>query len=162
MALVNFLVVVSFLATSASGVAHIAGSGDSVECDFTGIDLDTSISKMLAKLPAYDDSRSEYYKTTFAGIELLGIELVNKGDVTISVPWKSCAGREGTIDLNAYITRFTTQLRVHGHRLCDVSFSHEGPLYPLSAEKIKLLAHRTLWIDEFFYHANMAIDKAVA
>ncbi|KAL1418058.1 hypothetical protein MTO96_026335 [Rhipicephalus appendiculatus] len=209
MTLVNFLVATTFLAVSVFGFAYNTDTGDSVSCDFTGLDLDTSISRFLAKIPVNEDRLGPSDKGTFAGIEFLGInvtgmnklsrygpvipycingtrmvqvELVNKGDVTISFPWKSCAGLRGTIDFKAYITRFTTQLRVKEHGLGDVRFSHEGPLYPVSTENINLrvrgagtfamlasdylslifpAALRALWNDQFFYFANIAIDKAV-
>ncbi|KAH7932077.1 hypothetical protein HPB52_024889 [Rhipicephalus sanguineus] len=183
---------------------------NSIDCDFTGIDVDAAISRMLARIPAYEDRMSESYKSTFAGIGFLGvnmtgmnkltrygpaipycingsrmvqIDLVNDGDVTISVPWKSCWGSSGTIDLKADFSRFTTQLRVKENGLSEVIFSHEGPMYPVSAEEITLRVSgagmdtmiathylslvfpgvlRELWNDQFFYYANISIDKATA
>uniref|UniRef100_L7M9V9 Putative metastriate one of each protein family n=1 Tax=Rhipicephalus pulchellus TaxID=72859 RepID=L7M9V9_RHIPC len=209
MVVAKFLAAVTWLVVSVSGFSYETGSLHSINCDFTGIDVDAAISRMLARIPAYEEKMSDTYKHTVAGIAFLGInmtgmnklirygpaipycingtrmvqiDLVNDGDVTISVPWKAC-GSTGTLDLRADFSRFTTQLRVKGNGLGEVSFSNEGPLYPVSTEEIKLRVTgagmymtiaaeylslvmpaflRELWNDQFFYYANISIDKATA
>uniref|UniRef100_A0A131YC55 Metastriate one of each protein family n=1 Tax=Rhipicephalus appendiculatus TaxID=34631 RepID=A0A131YC55_RHIAP len=207
---VKFLVAIAGLVVSVSGFTYNTDSLNSIDCDFTGIDVDAALSRMLAKIPAYSERVSQAYKTTLAGIEFLGVnmtgmnkliqygpairycvngtrmvqvDLVNDGDVKISVPWKSCEGSTGTIDLSADFSRFTTQLRVKENGLGKVSFSNKGPMYPVSSEEIKLRITgagmhvmmaanylslilpgflRELWNDQFFYYANISIDKATA
>lgn len=204
---IKLLVAVTCLAVSVAGFAYKTGSMD---CDFTGIDVDTAISRMLAKIPKYEDRMSESYETTVAGIHFLGVNMtgmnrlsrygpaipycingtrmvqvdfVNDGDVVVSVPWKACDGSKGTISLTADLARFTTQLRVTTSGLDDVSFSHEGPVIPVTSENIMLkltgvgsgprmvteflsmvfpAVVRSIWNDLFFYYVNISMRKAVA
>ncbi|KAL1418060.1 hypothetical protein MTO96_026336 [Rhipicephalus appendiculatus] len=206
---VKFLVAIAGLVVSVSGFTYNTDSLNSIDCDFTGIDVDAALSRMLAKIPAYSERVSQAYKTTLAGIEFLGVnmtgmnkliqygpairycvngtrmvqvDLVNDGDVKISVPWKSCEGSTGTIDLSADFSRFTTQLRVKENGLGKVSFSNKGPMYPVSSEEIKLRITgagmhvmmaanylslifpgflREMWNDQFFYYAYMSIVDAI-
>uniref|UniRef100_A0A131YEH9 Metastriate one of each protein family n=1 Tax=Rhipicephalus appendiculatus TaxID=34631 RepID=A0A131YEH9_RHIAP len=210
MVVAKFLVAVAGLVVSVSGFAYNTDSTNSIDCDFTGMDLDAAISRMLAKIPAYEEKVGDTYRHTLAGIAFIGInmtgmnkliqygpairycvngtrmvqiDLVNDGDVKISVPWKSCEGSTGTIYLTADFSRFTTQLRVKENGFGEVSFSNEGPVYPVSTEEIKLRITgagmhvmmaanylslilpgflRELWNDQFFYYANISIDKATA
>ncbi|KAL1418059.1 hypothetical protein MTO96_026336 [Rhipicephalus appendiculatus] len=168
MVVAKFLVAVAGLVVSVSGFAYNTDSTNSIDCDFTGMDLDAAISRMLAKIPAYEEKVGDTYRHTLAGIAFVGInmtgmnklirygpairycvngtrmvqiDLVNDGDVKISVPWKSCEGSTGTIYLTADFSRFTTQLRVKENGFGEVSFSNEGPVYPVSTEEIKLRNH---------------------
>uniref|UniRef100_A0A131Z224 Metastriate one of each protein family n=1 Tax=Rhipicephalus appendiculatus TaxID=34631 RepID=A0A131Z224_RHIAP len=209
MVVAKFLVAVAGLVMSVSGFAHNTDSTNSIDCDFTGMDLDSAISRMLAKIPAYEEKVGDTYRHTLAGIAFIGInmtgmnkliqygpairycvngtrmvqvDLVNDGDVKISVPWKSCEGSTGTIYLTADFSRFTTQLRVKENGFGEVSFSNEGPVYPVSTEEIKLRITgagmhvmmaanylslifpgflREMWNDQFFYYAYMSIVDAI-
>ncbi|XP_049526758.1 uncharacterized protein LOC125946791 [Dermacentor silvarum] len=207
MTVTTFLVAITCLAVSVAGFAY---ETESVDCDFTGIDVDAAISRMLSKIPKYEERISETYRMSFAGIKFFGVnttgmnklslygpaipycingtrmiqvDLVNDGDVVVSWPWKTCEGREGTIDLKADVSRFTTQLRVTATGFNDVSFSHDGPVLPVTAENIVLKINgaglaptvvteylsmvfpavlRAIWNYQFFYFADISLDKAVA
>ncbi|KAH6927128.1 hypothetical protein HPB50_027087 [Hyalomma asiaticum] len=210
MAVVKYLAALACLAISVSGFAYKTDSLNSLDCDFTGIDMDAAISRMTARLPQYEFKGNKPYRSEFAGIKFLGVnvtgvdrlrrygpiipycingtrmvqvDLVNDADVMFTVPWEFCDGTKGTINLMADFSRFTTQLRIRGNGPDEVSLSHEGPMYPVTTEAIKvrvtgagqfaMMASNTLsmlfpamlrelWNEQFFYYVNVEIDRAAA
>lgn len=106
-------------------------------CDFRGIDVDTAVSRFLAKMPKDAKIGRKPFHTIFPGFEVGGlqiqglqllrqfgpaipycvngsrqlqVDLINKGRIFLSVPWRTCSGNEGSIMLSAGVSRFTVQL----------------------------------------------------
>lgn len=106
-------------------------------CDFTGIDVEAAKSRFLAKMPKETKTIQPGFRKVFPGFEVGGIEvrgwqhlrqfgpatpyclngsrllqmdLVNDGRLSLSVPWRTCSGKEGSFTLSAAVCRFTVQL----------------------------------------------------
>uniref|UniRef100_G3MRR3 Secreted protein n=1 Tax=Amblyomma maculatum TaxID=34609 RepID=G3MRR3_AMBMU len=134
-------------------------------CDFTGLDLDRAVDKLLSKLPEYHIPYVHEYHRAFAGVEtgplnltglnkvhrygpllpycindtrMLQLDLVSERDTFLSLPWRACTGHEGALLIKADVSRFTILLRVENQGLGDnVKLAYEGPILPLSTENTK-------------------------
>uniref|UniRef100_A0A023GAU8 Putative secreted protein n=1 Tax=Amblyomma triste TaxID=251400 RepID=A0A023GAU8_AMBTT len=161
MALRKGLLIVTCMAVSVAGIQFNPDSS----CDFTGIDVDDAIARMLAKLPGHQ-LRIGGFKGTFAGIEFLHlnmsglnklrrfgaavpycingtrmirVELVCDDDAALTVPWKFCTGTEGSIEMRPKLVRFTTLFSVNVPDITqDVKLAYEGPTIPVTTENLKL------------------------
>uniref|UniRef100_A0A023FZ19 Putative secreted protein n=1 Tax=Amblyomma parvum TaxID=251391 RepID=A0A023FZ19_AMBPA len=201
---------IAALAYLAMAVAGLQYQTESI-CDFSVIDLDGPINRMLTKLPEYDLSRSHHYKGDFAGVEFLGLNItgLNKlqrygalvpfcvngirkiqvdfaqpGVIALTVPWKTCKGREGILQLKPVLSRFTTVFRVETTELGQaVKLVHEGPVLPVATEQLKATAHgagfvvaiameyfsfafpallQEIWNKEFFTMFETSVEKVLA
>uniref|UniRef100_G3MNV9 Secreted protein n=1 Tax=Amblyomma maculatum TaxID=34609 RepID=G3MNV9_AMBMU len=121
-------------------VAVAASPFGEKECDFSGIDLDEEVDKLLEKFPKSQlDSKKRGYRPLFEGLEIgdvtvtgmnemkrygpvipyctkdkafVQVDIINLGDVEYTIPWRSCSGQEGKALLSAEFSRFTAQLLV--------------------------------------------------
>lgn len=136
------------------------------ECDFTGIDVESAITELIAKFPESDFIGPEKYYPVFAGLEISGfnasgfhklqkfgpvipycsngtrmlqVDFINTGDVVIRTPWRHCSGHQGTLGVSSELSRFTVQLRVGlGEDNKDVKLSYEGPIVPVISENVRI------------------------
>uniref|UniRef100_A0A023GAU2 Putative secreted protein n=1 Tax=Amblyomma triste TaxID=251400 RepID=A0A023GAU2_AMBTT len=180
-------------------------------CDFSGIDLDGPISRMLTSLPEYMMRDSPEFRAEFAGIEFFGlkisglnkvrrygavipfcingtrmiqVEFAQDGDVSLSVPWKTCTGAEGELQLRASVSRFTTLFRIEAPSLGqEVTLELAERTLPVSTEELMLRVRgggmfpaivsrylsmafpavlRAMWYEQFFYNFDRSIRQALA
>lgn len=142
--------------------AHISPAS---ECDFTGIDVESAITELIAKFPEFDFIGPEKYYPVFAGLEISGfnasgfhklqkfgpvipycsngtrmlqVDFINTGDVVITTPWRHCSGHQGTLLVRSELSRSTVQLRVGLGEDKDVKLSYEGPIVPVISENIRI------------------------
>uniref|UniRef100_A0A023GE37 Putative secreted protein n=1 Tax=Amblyomma triste TaxID=251400 RepID=A0A023GE37_AMBTT len=195
------------LAISAAGFEYRTESS----CDFSGIDLDGPINRMLSKLPAYELSQSPLYKGEFAGVDFLGlnftglnklqrygaiapfcvdgirkvqVDFAQHDDLALIVPWKTCKGRNGILQLKPLVSRITTIFRIEANELGQVTkLVHEGPVVPVATEQLKASVHgggfflsimteylsyafpaflREIWNQEFYPMFEMSVKKVLA
>uniref|UniRef100_A0A023FR14 Putative secreted protein n=1 Tax=Amblyomma cajennense TaxID=34607 RepID=A0A023FR14_AMBCJ len=156
------LVAVSFV-----GMASAFLSTTDSSCDFTHIDLDGAVDKLLAKFPEYHFFGPQSFAPLFAGLEIGGrhvrglngmrrygpllpycvngtrmlqLDLITSSDTELSTPWRHCSGSEGSIKLRQLFTRLTTQFRVNlDESRRNVVLSHEGPTLPVTTEGLVLV-----------------------
>ncbi|XP_077541675.1 uncharacterized protein LOC144153818 [Haemaphysalis longicornis] len=110
-------------------------------CDFTGFDGQAAVSRYLSKVPPEANAGRQGFKTVFPGLEvgglqlhglhnlhqfgpaipycvngtrMLQVDLINKGRLFATVPWKTCSGKEGSIMLLVGVSRSTLQLSLVG------------------------------------------------
>lgn len=135
-------------------------------CDFTGIDVDAAIARLISKLPDHEFIGGEKFYPVFAGFEIRGFnasgfhklqqygpaipycvngsrmvqaDFINKGDVVLTTPWRHCSGQEGTIRLRSEISRFTTQFHIgQSEKDKDIMLFCRGPTIPLTTENIQI------------------------
>ncbi|KAH7941661.1 hypothetical protein HPB49_015863 [Dermacentor silvarum] len=111
-------------------------------CDFSGIDMDYFVPRILALLPSNHSITTSDFTLALPGIEIglqrlsgfnkilpygplvpycvdgrhmMQVDLINNGDVYFSSRWKSCSGHEGEIRLRNSFSRFTVQFHVLTH-----------------------------------------------
>ncbi|XP_077521709.1 uncharacterized protein LOC144132870 [Amblyomma americanum] len=136
-------------------------------CDFTHIDLDGAVDKLLAKLPEHHLVGSQSFSPLFAGLEIGGLnisgldgvhgygpllpycvngtrmlqlDLITSSNTALSTRWRHCSGSEGSIRLRSRITRLTTQFSVTlDESSRDVVLSYEGPAVPVATEGLILV-----------------------
>lgn len=143
--------------------AHISPAS---ECDFTGIDVESAITQLIAKFPESDLIGPEKYYPVFAGLEISGfntsgfhklrkfgpaipycsngtrmvqVDFINTGDVVMRTPWRHCSGHQGTLRVSSELSRFTVQLSVGlGEDNKDVKLSFEGPIIPVISKNVRI------------------------
>lgn len=136
------------------------------DCDFTGIDVESAITELIAKFPESDLIGPEKYYPVFAGLEISGfnasgfhklrkfgpaipycsngtrmvqVDFIDIGDVVISTPWRHCSGHQGTLRVSSELSRFTVQLRVGlGEDNEHVKLSYEGPIIPVMSKNVRM------------------------
>ncbi|XP_037575922.1 uncharacterized protein LOC119458164 isoform X4 [Dermacentor silvarum] len=155
MMVVKPLVAAILMASYAVAIPYDTG------CDFIGVDLDGALDKVLGNLPPYHTPDPRGYRKAFPGLEtgplsvagldkvrrfgaihpycvngtlLMSVDVVaNKGDASLSLPWRACSGQEGTLMVRAGLSRFTLVFRVvTGGSNNNVSLAYEGPLIPVT------------------------------
>uniref|UniRef100_A0A224YA35 Metastriate one of each protein family n=1 Tax=Rhipicephalus zambeziensis TaxID=60191 RepID=A0A224YA35_9ACAR len=142
--LAALLLVASYGAT----IAHNAG------CDFSGIDLEGAVDKVLDHLHHYRYPDQRGFQFAYSGLEtgdvnvigfdqirrfgpihpycvngsrLISVDFVAPDDVILSLPWKACSGQEGTVNLRAGFSRFTVVFGVQAGGLNqDATLTFEG------------------------------------
>lgn len=135
-------------------------------CDFTGIDVQATKSRFLAKMPKETKTMRPGFRTVFPGFEVGGLEvrgwqhlrqfgpaipyclngsrllqmdLVNDGRISLSVPWRTCSGKEGSIVLSAGVSRFTVQLEfVNSYSANEGVILHLSDYAPSATEELSL------------------------
>ncbi|XP_037575928.1 uncharacterized protein LOC119458171 [Dermacentor silvarum] len=146
-----------------SAVAHIfSGSA----CDFTGIDVDGAITRLIAKFPDHDFIGREKFYPVVAGFEMRGfnasgfhklkqygpaipycingtrmvqVDFINTGVVVLTMPWRHCSGQEGTFSLRSELSRFTTQFHIRqSERDKGIKLFYQGPTIPLTTQNIQI------------------------
>uniref|UniRef100_A0A023FQV4 Putative secreted protein n=1 Tax=Amblyomma cajennense TaxID=34607 RepID=A0A023FQV4_AMBCJ len=153
---------VAWMAMSAAAFQYQPGS----PCDFSGLDLDSPINRMIQELPESELRWSPYATGQFLGVEfhhlnisglnklhrygaispfcvngtrMIEVDFVQLGDVAMTVPWETCKGRKGHIQLRSRLSRFTTVFRVEATELGQViKLVHEGPTIPVTTEELRL------------------------
>lgn len=69
------------------------------------------------------------------GSRLLQVDLIHRADVTLSMPWRSCSGMEGSVSLRAELSRFTVQFRLVDSELGNETvLSFVSPVAPVILE----------------------------
>lgn len=203
----RFLIGVICMAASAAAFHY----STEMPCDFTGVDAESAISRMLAKLPKEDLTLPIQPKEAFIGVKLLDLEmsgihllrrygavipfcvngsrmvqvdLANDGDVYFSIPWESCTGKRGSLQLRPMLSRFTTVLRVERAEFGEeVKLAYEGPTLPVTTEELKFSVEgagltarmlteflslafpavlRSLWNVRFAYYFDLSVSQALA
>lgn len=135
-------------------------------CDFSNMDLDRALMRVLTRLPTYVEHGFEGYRTVLPGFEvgrlntsgwnllrqygpaipyclngshMLQVDLVNKDDIVLSEPWRTCSGKEGSFNLRAEVSRFTVQFHVVTTGVGQaVKLSYVGATLPVSTMNIYL------------------------
>nr|XP_054928068.1 uncharacterized protein LOC129380170 [Dermacentor andersoni] len=205
MTVVKALAAVVLMAAYVGGIAY-----DAAGCDFSGIDLEGALDQILGKLPRYHAPDQGGFRRAFAGLEtgtlnvtgldkirrygplhsycvngtrLMSVDVINDGDATLSLPWRACFGREGTLNLRTTLSRFTLVFRVTtGGSYNNEVLVDEGPIVPVfsldphiyingagpevriaSMTLSKLLPAITegMWNDYFFIYFRGALRQAV-
>ncbi|KAH7985528.1 hypothetical protein MRX96_013447 [Rhipicephalus microplus] len=128
-------------------------------CDFSQLDLDGAVDKVIGLLPRYRMPDEKGFRTAFKGFEtgtlnitgletiqrygpiqsycvngtrLISVDLIEQGDAMLTLPWRACSGQEGTINLRTKLSRFTLILRVEAARPSqEVRLAYEGPIIPV-------------------------------
>ncbi|XP_037575919.1 uncharacterized protein LOC119458164 isoform X2 [Dermacentor silvarum] len=131
-------------------------------CDFSGIDLDGALDKVLGNLPRYHAPDRRGFRRAFAGLEtgslnvtgldkirrfgaihpycdngtlLMSVDVIDEGDVVLSLPWRACSGHEGTLNVRTGLSRFTLVFRVvteeSSNNVDNTVLTYEGPLIPV-------------------------------
>ncbi|XP_077524075.1 uncharacterized protein LOC144135210 [Amblyomma americanum] len=203
----NFLIGVVCMAVSAAGFRYSTDKS----CDFTEIDAEGAISRMLAKLPKEPLTLPIRPNEVPIGVKLLDLEmtgihllrrygavipfcvngtrmvqvdLANDGDVYFAIPWSSCTGQRGSLELRPRLSRFTTVLRVERAEMGEeVKLTYEGPTLPVTTEEVKFSVEgagftakvftellslafpgvlRSLWNARFAYYFYVSISQALA
>ncbi|XP_049526769.1 uncharacterized protein LOC125946795 [Dermacentor silvarum] len=153
---------VAFTALSSTVARVFPGS----TCNFTGIDVDGAIARLITKFPDHEFIGPEKFYPVFAGFEIRGInasgfhklqqygpaipycmngsrmvqvDFIKTGDVVLTTPWRHCSGQEGTITLRSEVSRFTTQFHIaQSEREEDIKLFCRGPTIPLTTENIQI------------------------
>lgn len=135
---------------------------DSKGCDFSGIDLDYFLPRILALLPTNHSIMLDDSTLVLPGIEIglqrlsgfdkifrygplvrycvdgrhmVQVDLIQNGDAYMSSRWKSCSGHEGEISLRNSFSRFTVQFHVLTHPTARAfSLDFEGAAVPVSSD----------------------------
>nr|XP_050038093.1 uncharacterized protein LOC126534936 [Dermacentor andersoni] len=134
---------------------------DSKGCDFSGIDVDPFMTRILALLPSNYSIKPADFRPFIPGLEIgslrlsgfdkilrygplvpycvdgrhmVQVDLINNGDVSMISRWKSCSGREGDIRFRNSFSRFTVQFHVLTHPTVRAfSFDFEDAVVPVSS-----------------------------
>ncbi|KAH7941660.1 hypothetical protein HPB49_015862 [Dermacentor silvarum] len=146
-----------------SAVARIfSGSA----CDFTGMDVDGTIARLIAKFPDHEFIGRENFYPVFAGFEIRGfnasgfhklqqygpaipycvngralvqVDFINTGDVVLTMPWRHCSGQEGAFSLRSELSRFTTQFHIGQSDIDkDIKLFYQGPTIPVAIQNIQI------------------------
>ncbi|XP_077521708.1 uncharacterized protein LOC144132869 [Amblyomma americanum] len=204
------MALVTALVTALSVFLPVIATTYNPACDFKGWDLDSAVNKFLSKLPESHVPYVHEFRRAFEGVEtgplnvtglnrlrqlgplvpycagekrLLNVELLNEGDAVLSLPWRLCSGREGTLTISARVSRFTVLFSVaSGGAGQDVKLSYVGPVLSISTENPKIIIHgagkqvevatdalstflsgltHRVWNDYFFIYLRGAIRKAL-
>lgn len=145
-------------------VAQVSAThkNDSKGCDFSGIDMDYFVPRILALLPSNHSITTTDFTLALPGIEIglqrlsgfnkilpygplvpycvdgrhmMQVDLINNGDVYFSSRWKSCSGHEGEIRLRNSFSRFTVQFHVLTHPTARAfSLDFEDAVVPVSSD----------------------------
>ncbi|KAL1418016.1 hypothetical protein MTO96_026297 [Rhipicephalus appendiculatus] len=66
------------------------------------------------------------------GTRLISVDLIDRDDVKLALPWRACSGQEGTLNLRADLSRFTLVFRVEAAGFNqDTILAYEGPIVPV-------------------------------
>uniref|UniRef100_A0A6M2E4X0 Putative conserved secreted protein n=1 Tax=Amblyomma tuberculatum TaxID=48802 RepID=A0A6M2E4X0_9ACAR len=157
--------VLACMAISATGLQYEPGT----PCDFSGLDVEGPINRMIEQLPESEVRRSIASNAKFLGVEFLPLKItgLNKikrygaivpfcvngtrmiqvdfaqmDGVALTLPWRTCTGKEGDLQLRAKISRFTTLFRVEATELGEViRLVLEGPTIPGTTGELMIYAH---------------------
>ncbi|KAL1418033.1 hypothetical protein MTO96_026312 [Rhipicephalus appendiculatus] len=152
MGAVKLAILVLFMVASAA--AYITNS----ECDFSGIDLDGAVERILATFPRNVTINEDKFQPIFKGLEVgsviaagmnrikrygalkpfcvgsqrfLEVDFINNADVAFYFPWRTCSGNEGNVMMQAEFSRFTVIFRVEDGGFAENSvLRYEGPMAP--------------------------------
>nr|XP_050037372.1 uncharacterized protein LOC126534166 [Dermacentor andersoni] len=129
------LAVAAYLVTSCAATLY----GAETACDFSDLNLDNEVARVLARLPEIQVSGPQQLQPYFPGLEVAAFtmkglnklrlygrlfpycvkgsrmvqaDFVNDGDIVLSLPWKACSGHEGRFSVRAKFSRFTAQFRI--------------------------------------------------
>lgn len=133
-------------------------------CDFTGFDPGAAVSRVLAEMPTHTKLGHHEFSTIFPGFEIGGLnvsglqhieqygpaipfcvngsrllqaDMIHNDNVALSMPWRSCSGREGIIRLGAELSRFTVQFHVVDSNLVEGSaLSFVQSVIPVTVEGV--------------------------
>ncbi|KAH7972812.1 uncharacterized protein LOC119373262 [Rhipicephalus sanguineus] len=179
-------------------------------CDFGEMDLDGAVDKVLGLLPQYHAPDDWGFRRAFSGLEvgtlnvtgldriqrygpirpycvngtqLVSVDVLDRGDAILTLPWRACSGQEGTLNLRTELARFTLIFRVEaGGFNRDVTLAYEGPLVPviilepqvyidgagrglraatMILSKILPALPEHLWNDYFFMYFRGALRQAL-
>lgn len=156
----NFIATLTLIAVT---VAAMPNQRDP-PCDFTGFNPSAAVSRVLAEMPTHTEHGHHEFETIFPGFEvgglnvsglhhieqygpaipfcvngsrLLQVDLIHNDNVALSMPWRSCSGREGIIRLGTELSRFTVQFQVVDSNLGDASaLSFVQSLIPVTVEGV--------------------------
>ncbi|XP_075554929.1 uncharacterized protein LOC142587651 [Dermacentor variabilis] len=205
MIVIKALAAVILMAVYAGGTVY-----DTAGCDFSGIDLDGALDEILGKLPQYHAPDDRGFRRVFAGLEsgtlnvtgldkirrygplrpycvngtrLMSVDVINEGDAILSLPWRACFGREGTLNLRTTLSRFTLVFRVTtGGSDNNKVLVDEGPTIPVitidphiyingagrEVRMASMILSRLLpaiagkmWDDYFFLYFSAALRQAM-
>ncbi|XP_075553949.1 uncharacterized protein LOC142586964 [Dermacentor variabilis] len=146
--------------------SSVANTFPGSACDFTGMDVEGAIARLIAKLPDVVVIGPEEYYPVFAGLEIrafnasgfrklqqygpaipycvndtrkVQVEFINTGGVILATPWRHCSGLEGTFSLRSTLSRFTMQFHIGlSERDNDIKLSYRGSAVPLTTENIEI------------------------
>ncbi|XP_050037356.2 uncharacterized protein [Dermacentor andersoni] len=135
-------------------------------CDFTGIDVEGAVARLIAKLPDDVVTGSEEFYPVIAGFEVrafdatgfrklqqfgpamphcvngtrrVQVEFINTGDVVLVAPWRHCSGLQGTFRLRSALSSFKTHFHIGlGERDNDIKLSYHGPTLPLTTDNVQV------------------------
>uniref|UniRef100_A0A224YCT4 Metastriate one of each protein family n=1 Tax=Rhipicephalus zambeziensis TaxID=60191 RepID=A0A224YCT4_9ACAR len=150
---------VFFILTCTAFSSASASISSESSCDFSGVDFEGAIAKLIAKLPEYEIVGPEQYYPVFAGLEIKGfnvsgfqkllqygpaipyclngtrrvqVDFIDAGDVLIAIPLRHCSGYQGTLSLHSRLSRFTVQFHVgHSDEDGTTTLSYPGPIVPV-------------------------------
>ncbi|KAL1443174.1 hypothetical protein MTO96_046079 [Rhipicephalus appendiculatus] len=128
-------------------------------CDFSGIDFDSAVDKVLGRLPPYHAPDDRGFRRAFNGLEvgtlnvtgldkirrygpiqpycvngtrLISVDVLDRGYAKLTLPWRACSGQEGTLNVRAELLRFTLVFRVEAAGFNqDAILAYEGPIVPV-------------------------------
>ncbi|KAL1443175.1 hypothetical protein MTO96_046080 [Rhipicephalus appendiculatus] len=128
-------------------------------CDFGELDLDGALDKVIGLLPRYHMPDVRGFQRVFKGLEagtlnitgldkiqrygpiqsycvngtrLISVDLIDRGDAMLTVPWRACSGQEGTLNLRTELARFTLIFRVEAAGPNqEATLAYEGPIVPV-------------------------------
>ncbi|XP_077521707.1 uncharacterized protein LOC144132868 [Amblyomma americanum] len=143
------------------GLGITAAELETEECDFSGIDLDKEVDKIVSMLPkTYHAGGPEDFTPIFTGLDVAGVQatgidkikrygpvvpycfkgtamahmdFINDGDVQLTAPWRLCSGQKGKVSLRAEYSRFTVHLRLRSRNAGEkyLAMTSEYPIMPV-------------------------------
>nr|XP_037274801.1 uncharacterized protein LOC119167435 isoform X1 [Rhipicephalus microplus] len=153
----------ALICTALSSAMASVSSGSS--CDFSSVNAEDAIDKLIDKFPEYEIIGPEKYYPVFAGFEISGfnvsgfhklhqygpvmhycrngtrlvqVDFINTGVVLITTPWKHCSGYQGTFSLRSRLSRFTVQFHVGlSNEDGETKLSYHGSIIPVITENIQ-------------------------
>ncbi|XP_037275390.2 uncharacterized protein LOC119168056 [Rhipicephalus microplus] len=147
----------------ASAAAYVTSS----DCDFSDIDLDGAVERILATLPKNVTVKEDEFQPVFQGLEVGGVvaagmnqikrygalkpfcvdkqrflevDFIDNADVAFYFPWRTCSGNEGKVMMHAEFSRFTVIFRVEGGGFAGNSvLRYEGPTVPVNTHNVHVI-----------------------
>ncbi|KAL1418032.1 hypothetical protein MTO96_026311 [Rhipicephalus appendiculatus] len=161
MAAAKLVILVLFVAAYAA--AYVTSS----ECDFSGIDLEGAVEKILARLPGNVTLNAGNFQPVVQGLDMgevivtgmneikrygalkpfcaggqrfLEVDFINRDDVAVYFPWRTCSGNEGHVMMRAELSRFTVIFRVEVGGLAENAvLRYEGPTVPVNTHNVHVI-----------------------
>ncbi|XP_049526777.1 uncharacterized protein LOC119459559 isoform X2 [Dermacentor silvarum] len=158
----TILAVVAYLTPSCAATLY----GADTTCDFSGLRLDNEVARVLARLPENYVPNPQELQPYVPGLELAGFsvkglnklrlygplfpycingsrmlyaDIVNDGDIVLSLPWKACSGHEGRFSVRAMFSRFTAQFRILESSDEGVKLGLMGRIAPVTTEGLRAI-----------------------